>query len=75
MQAIPKALTEYVEGLKAHDIDKIARTVSVDLAFIAATRTLDKAQFLAMLRALYTGFPDWNYDHDPIELNQGPIAF
>ena len=44
MQPIPKALTEYVEGLKAHDIDKIARTVSGDLAFIAATRTLDKAQ-------------------------------
>jgi predicted ester cyclase len=74
MQAVPNALTTYVEGLKAHDIDKIASTVSDDLAFIAATRTLDKPQFLAMLRALYTGFPDWNYDHDPIEFQEGVHA-
>ena len=74
MQPIPKALTTYVEGLKTHDIEKIASTVSVDLAFIAATRTLDKPQFLAMLRALYTGFPDWNYDHDPIEFHERVYA-
>jgi predicted ester cyclase len=69
MDEIPGALGAYIEGLKAHDVDKVAGTVSDDLAFIAATRTLDKAQFLAMLRALYTGFPDWHYDHDPVELH------
>ncbi len=68
MAATPAALLAYVEGLKAHDVNKVAGTVAEDLAFVAATRTLDKAQFLAMLRALYTGFPDWHYDHDPIEV-------
>jgi len=67
MEEIPGALAAYIEGLKAHDVDKIGSTVSHDLAFIAATRTLDKPQFLAMLRALYSGFPDWHYDHDPVE--------
>ncbi|HUF21283.1 MAG TPA: hypothetical protein VMP00_11075, partial [Burkholderiales bacterium] len=30
-------------------------------------RVLAKAQFLAMLRALYAGFPDWHYAHDGVE--------
>ena len=27
-----------------------------------------------MLRALYTGFPDWHYDHDPIEVRADCFA-
>ncbi|MGQ0577356.1 MAG: ester cyclase [Betaproteobacteria bacterium] len=64
---IPRVLRTYVEGLRTHDIGKIAGTVSDDLTFISATRMLDKAQFLKMLTALYAGFPDWNYACDPIE--------
>jgi predicted ester cyclase len=67
--ALPSALLAYVEGLEAHDVDKIAGTLADDIAFIGATRTLNKAQFLTMLRALYAGFPDWHYDHDPIEVH------
>jgi hypothetical protein len=64
---IPAVLLDYVEGLKTHDVDRVARTVSRDLLFVAATRVLTKPKFLDMLRALYTGFPDWRYAHDGIE--------
>lgn len=64
---IPDVLAEYVAGLVRHDIDSIAATVSDDLLFISATRILGKAQFLDMLNALYTGFPDWRYQYDRVE--------
>ena len=68
MQDVPPVLLDYIEGLKTHDVERIAGTCAEDLAFIAATRTLTKPQFLAMLRALYTGFPDWHYDYDGVEV-------
>jgi hypothetical protein len=58
----------YIEGLKAHDVDRVAGTVADDLAFVTPARTMSKPQFLAFLRALYAGFPDWRYDHDPPRL-------
>ena len=64
---IPPVLLTYVEGLKTHDIQKIASTAAEELKFISATRILDKQQALKMLTALYTGFPDWSYDYDGIE--------
>jgi predicted ester cyclase len=70
----PAVLLRYVDGLQTHDVDKIAGTVAEDLVFISATRRLDKPQFLAMLRALYTGFPDWSYAYDGVELNDGVYA-
>ena len=70
----PAVLLRYVDGLQAHDVDKIAGTVADGLVFISATRRLDKPQFLAMLRALYTGFPDWSYAYDGVELNDGVYA-
>jgi predicted ester cyclase len=74
MIGIPAVLTSYIEGLKAHDVDRIAATVSDDLAFVTPSRTLDKEQFLTMLRALYAGFPDWTYDHDEPENRGDAIA-
>jgi predicted ester cyclase len=72
---IPAVLLDYVEGLKTHDVERVARTVADDLLFVAATRVLTKSQFLAMLRALYAGFPDWRYEHDGVELRgQGNYA-
>lgn len=65
---IPPVLLRYIEGLKKHDVAGIADTVSEDLAFISATRTLTKPEFLRMLTALYTGFPDWHYDYDGVEV-------
>lgn len=67
MYEIPAVLLDYIEGLKRRDVGRIAAAVAEDLAFVTPARTLDKAQFLAMLRALYAGFPDWRYDHDPPE--------
>ena len=64
MPAIPPVLLTYIEGLKAHDVPEIAETVAEDLAFVSANRTLSKPEFLKMLNALYTGFPDWHYDYD-----------
>jgi predicted ester cyclase len=65
---IPPVLLDYIDGLRTHDVERIAGTVADDLAFVAATRTLTKPQFLAMLRALYAGFPDWHYDYDGVEV-------
>jgi predicted ester cyclase len=64
---IPAVLLDYVEGLKTHDVDRVGLTVADDLLFVAATRVLDKKAFLAMLRALYAGFPDWAYAYDEVE--------
>jgi hypothetical protein len=48
--------------------------VADDLQFISATRTLTKPEFLKMITALYTGFPDWHYDHDPVEWHDDLLA-
>jgi predicted ester cyclase len=74
MPDIPAALTSYIAALKARDVDRIAAAVSDDLAFITPARTLNKEQFLEMLRALYAGFPDWHYDHDAPERRGDVIA-
>jgi predicted ester cyclase len=73
MPDIPTVIDSYIDGLKNHDIEIIAGTVSDDLAFVTATRTLNREQFLQMLGALYSGFPDWHYDHDRPEAWQGMI--
>jgi predicted ester cyclase len=74
MTGIPAVMDSYIEGLKTHDMDRIAASVSDDLTFITPVRTLNKQQFLDMLRALYAGFPDWRYDHDEPELRGDVIA-
>lgn len=71
---IPTVLSTYFEGLKAHDVEKIGAAVAEDLSFVSANRTLTKEQFLGMLRALYTAFPDWHYDYDGPEFRQYVIA-
>src|SRR3954464_2784306 len=73
-QPIPEVFLRYIEGLKTHDVEKIAGTVSDDLRFISATRTLGKPDFVKMIAALYTGFPDWHYHHDPIEWDGAQLA-
>ena len=74
MKEIPAVLLTYIAGLKAHDVDAVAATVAADLTFVSPTRTLDKGQFLQMLRALYAAFPDWRYDHDEPEWHGDVIA-
>ena len=71
---IPAFFYSYIEGLKTHDVEMIADTVADELRFVTATTTLNKQQFLAMLRALYAGFPDWHYDHDAPEVRDALIA-
>ena len=64
MPPLREAIDCYIESLKAHDVDQIAKTVSDRLRFVCPGRTLNKPSFLELLRAIYTGFPDWSYDHD-----------
>lgn len=71
---IPPVIRAYIAGLKSHDVEAIAETVSDDLAFVTPTKRLTKGQFLDMLRALYAGFPDWHYEHAPPELRGATIA-
>jgi predicted ester cyclase len=74
MNETPPVMLAYVAGLNAHDVEQIAGTVADDLAFVTPARTLNKAQFLEMLRALYRGFPDWHYDHDAPQWQEDVIA-
>lgn len=67
MTAIPRVIEDYVDGLKKHDVAKIGGTVADDLAFVTTRKTMSRQEFLAFITALYTGFPDWYYDLDPIE--------
>jgi predicted ester cyclase len=74
MSHLPPVLRTYIDGLRTHDVDKVASAVSDDLAFISSGRTLNKSEFLDMLRALYLAFPDWSYDHSDPELRGDVIA-
>jgi predicted ester cyclase len=68
-------MRSYIAGLQAHDVRKIATTVSDDLAFVTPASTMTKQQFLAFLTALYAGFPDWHYEHHaPEARTDGTIA-
>lgn len=68
MPAPPPALLAYIEGLRTHDLDLIEGSLADSLRFVTPVRSMDKAQTLAFLAALYAGFPDWHYDHDPAAL-------
>jgi predicted ester cyclase len=74
MNNIPPGLLEYIAGLKAHDVNKIATAVGEDLCFITQASTVNKERFLSFLRALYAAFPDWHYDHYEAELRGDEIA-
>jgi len=74
VEEIPAVLVSYMEGLRAHDVVRIAATVADELAFVTEARTLNKEHFLRMLVALYTGFPDWAYDHDAPEWREDVLA-
>lgn len=74
MNDIPPIFLEYIAGLKAHDVDRIGATMADSLQVHSAGKVLAKPQFLPFLHALYTGFPDWNYDHDPPEWHGDLIA-
>jgi hypothetical protein len=54
---IPPVIGRYIEGLKAHDVDRVAGTVADDLAFVTPPRTMTKPQFLAFLRGALRRVP------------------
>jgi hypothetical protein len=68
MTHAPAGLLEYMEGLRTHDIARIGSTFADEIRFVTPVRSMDKAQTLAFLTALYRGFPDWHYDNDPPQL-------
>jgi hypothetical protein len=74
MKAIPQVLLTYIEGLKAHDVPKIASTVADDVRFITPADTVNRERFLNFLWALYAAFLDWTYDHDEPEMRGDLIA-
>lgn len=71
MKTIPGCLLTYMDGLREHDVDKIASALADDVRFVTPVRSMDKQQTLAFLAALYAGFPDWHYDNDPPEHQGG----
>ena len=62
---IPSALLTYIEGLKSHNVELIGSTFAEEIQFITPVKSMDKNQILEFLSALYRGFPDWTYQHDP----------
>ena len=64
-----------MEGLKGHDLDKIASSFAEEIVFVTPARTMRREEILAFLAALYRGFPDWRYEHDPpIRSDDGRIG-
>lgn len=61
---IPGGLLDYMEGLKTHDVTRIASTLADDIRFVTPARTMGREEVLAFLAALYRGFPDWHYGHE-----------
>jgi predicted ester cyclase len=74
MRTVPSVLLAYIDGLKTHDVPRIAGTVADDLCLITPAGVADKERFLSFLRALYAAFPDWTYDSDEPELQADEIA-
>jgi predicted ester cyclase len=75
MNRIPTVLFEYIQGLKTHDLSMIARSIADDVRVVLPSRTLAKSGFLEFLGALYSAFPDWEYQHDePEVLNEDRFA-
>lgn len=61
----PAPLILYMKGLRNHDIGRIGSALAERVRFVTPVRTMDKAETLAFLAALYVAFPDWHYDNDP----------
>ena len=68
MNLLPPVLLSYVEGLKTHDLARIADTLAEDVEIVLALRTLKKQSFLNYLTTLYAAFPDWRYQHGEAEI-------
>ena len=66
--SIPSALSQYMAGLKAHDVATICGALTEEIRFVTPVKTMAKPAILEFLAALYRGFPDWHYDHEPPEL-------
>jgi hypothetical protein len=70
-----EALASYVEGLKSHDVVAIDKSLSENVKFVTSVKTMGKPAILEFLTALYTGFPDWSYDHDdPVQEGDGSYS-
>ena len=67
---VPPALELYIDGLKSHDLEKIGASFADEVVFVTPARTMGRDEILAFLAALYRGFPDWSYDHDPLVLRK-----
>lgn len=62
---LPQSLKNYMRGLSTHDVALIGSTFAPEIRFVTPAKTMVKEEILAFLTALYRGFPDWHYDHDP----------
>lgn len=74
MNSLPPVLLTFIAGLKTHDMEQIAASVADDFCLITPVSTVKKERYLSFLRALYTAFPDWHYDHDEPEMWDEVIA-
>lgn len=65
LATLPAPLSLYMEGLHTHDLQKIGDSFAETIRFVTPARTMEREDILAFLGALYRGFPNWSYDHDP----------
>jgi predicted ester cyclase len=61
-------MEKYLAALASHDVDDLAALTADDLRFISPVGELRKAEFLALMRGLFAGFPDWTFDHGRLRM-------
>jgi predicted ester cyclase len=73
MTAEKDTVERYLAALEAKDVGAAADLVSDDLEFATPVEPLDKETFMRFMSGLFEGFPDWRFDHGPID-EKGEIA-
>jgi len=68
-----ETVERYLDALNAHDVEAIERVVADELEFVTPVESLDKPTFLAFMRGLFDGLPDFRFDHGNLN-ERGDVA-
>lgn len=64
----------YLKALDAHDLKQIDELVSDELEFVTPVEPMHKKDFLPFMAALFTGFPDWKFNHGDLRENDNMVT-
>jgi hypothetical protein len=60
---VTPVITKYLDAFARRDVGGLAACTTDDLRFILPIGELRKAEFLRFMEGLFTGFPDWSFEH------------